>query len=213
MGYLICGIDEVGRGALAGPLIAVASLFDVENTGNWAMHKSPIEGVDDSKAFGSKGHSKRTEVFHRILRHEVTVDFGIGYVSVEEINQEGIDYANQLAFYRASRDLKVAPNFILVDGDMNCPGWSYQFQRAAPKADGMWWPVGAASILAKVIRDNLMIELGLDYLPYKWARNAGYGTQDHVAAIRHFGPSPHHRTKFIRNYMKDHHEHVPTARQ
>lgn len=209
MGYLICGVDEVGRGALAGPLIAVAAMFDVEYTTNWATHTSPIKGVDDSKAFS--GHSKRTEVFHRILRHEVTVDFGIGYVSVEEINKDGIDYANQMAFYRAWRDLKCQPNFILVDGDMNCPGWSYQHQRAQPKADGMWWPVGAASILAKVIRDNYMVEIGLDFLHYKWSQNAGYGTKDHVSAIRHFGPSPHHRSHFIRNIAKGSHDRVPAA--
>jgi len=203
MSFYICGLDEVGRGCLAGPMLAVAALFDItiRDESGWLRSSSPIPGVNDSKTFST--HGKRLEVYHRILAHACLVDFGIGHVTVKEIDKEGIDEANRIAFYRAWKDLKITPNFILVDGDKPVPAWNYAAQKNRPKGDGYWWPVGAASILAKVIRDLYMIELGLDYLPYKFSENAGYGTPAHIAAIKHFGTCPLHRKQFVRKYVKE----------
>ncbi len=202
MSYLVAGLDEVGRGALAGPMIAVAAVFrqPVKNEANWLTKKSPILGVDDSKKIPT--HAKRVEIYHRILRSEHLVDFGIGFITVEEIDKLGIETANRHAFYQAQTDLKTQPNFLLVDGDRPAPHFCYSSQKNRPKGDGYWWPVGAASILAKVIRDLYMIELGLDYLPYKWAQNAGYGTKAHEDALRYHGVSPVHRKKFTEKFQR-----------
>jgi ribonuclease HII len=200
MPFLVCGLDEVGRGALAGPLIAVASLFKLDEQ-YWSYLEtrfSPIRGVNDSKKLTSK---KRREVFERLLRSEYLVDFGIGEISVDEINSFGIEWANRLAFIRAVKDLSQMPHFVLVDGDNPLEGWNIVDQKFEPKADGLWWPVGAASILAKVIRDSYMAELGHDNPEYDWDLNAGYGSDAHRAALLEFGATAHHRTKFIRNII------------
>lgn len=201
MPFYIGGLDEVGRGALAGPMVAVAALFttDSRDESGWLRSRSPIPGVDDSKKFPN--HTKRLEMFHKILQHPSLVDFGIGHVTAEEIDKDGIDEANRIVFYRAWKDLKTEPNFLLVDGDRPAPAWSYSQQKYRPKGDGYWWPVGAASILAKVIRDLYMVELGLDFLPYKWASNAGYGTADHLAALKRLGPCALHRKQFVKKYL------------
>jgi ribonuclease HII len=207
MPFLVCGLDEVGRGALAGPLIAVASLFyspaapiDIQQGYRWwEMDWTPIKGVDDSKKLTPK---KRREVFQRILRSGELADFGIGEVSVEEINSFGIDWANSVAFERAVKDLSQAPHHILIDGDNPLIGWSMLDQIHEPRADGRWWPVGAASILAKVIRDSYMAELAKDFDIYGWEQNSGYGSDKHRSALIDFGPCKHHRVKFIRNIIR-----------
>ncbi len=207
MPYLICGVDEVGRGALAGPLIAVAALFyspaapiDINQGYAWWETKwTPIPGVNDSKKLSAK---KRAEVFKAILRCRELCDFGIGEVSVEEINLHGIDWANNMAFTRAVKDLGQMPHHILVDGENPIYGWSMLDQKFEPRADGRWWPVGAASILAKVIRDSYMAELAKDFDVYGWESNAGYGSEAHKSGLIDFGPTIHHRTKFIRNIVR-----------
>ena len=198
MSFLICGVDEVGRGALAGPMMAVASLFSADpNPRYWEKMHSPIKGVNDSKKFTSK--TKRREVYHRILRHPQLLDFGLGEVSVEEIDRNGIDWANSEAFDRAVRQLKAVPHYIIVDGINPIYGWDMSKQWVVKEADDKFWPVGAASILAKVIRDTYMMELGFDYPLYQWARNAGYGTQEHNEVLRKMGSTPHHRRAFIKS--------------
>lgn len=199
MSFLVCGLDEVGRGALAGPLMAVASLFSTEpNPRHWERQFTPIQGVADSKKFNTP--AKRREVFHRILRHPTLIDFGIGEVSAYEIDKVGIDRANSLAFERAVQELHTMPYYILVDGVNPVFGWDMTRQRAVPKADDLYWPVGAASILAKVIRDSYMAELGQDYPHYQWAKNAGYGTKEHTDALRTIGGCPHHRRAFVKSF-------------
>lgn len=207
MPYLVCGLDEVGRGALAGPLIAVAALFyspatpiDI-NQGYvwWEMKWSPIKGVNDSKKLSAK---KRLEVFKTLLHCPELCDFGIGYVSVEEINCHGIDWANSMAFERAVKDLTQMPHHILIDGENPLYGWNLLDQKFEPRADGRWWPVGAASILAKVIRDSYMAELARDFGMYGWESNAGYGSEEHKIGIIEHGPCHHHRNKFIRNIVR-----------
>lgn len=194
MSYLICGIDEVGRGCLAGPIVAVAALFVVPEKTDFTSG-CPVKGVKDSKAFSNE--NRREEIYHSILKCESLVDFGIGESSVEEINKQGITEANRLVFYRALKDLKQEPNFVLVDGDNPCPTWEHSRQKWAPKGDAKWWPVSAASILAKVIRDWMMAEFHQDYPQYGWDNNAGYGTTIHRQALRAHGSTPLHRTQFI----------------
>lgn len=229
MPLLVCGLDEVGRGALAGPLIAVASLCfsgdkdrylipcsrAVGKSSNilsrstwgidrdirlqcWETENSPVPGVNDSKKLSPK---KRREVFHLLLRSEHLVDFGIGEVSVDEINAQGIDWANRTAFERAVKDLRQMPHYILIDGTNPLYGWNILDQRHKPQADGLWWPVGAASILAKVIRDSYMAELAEDFPDYAWDRNAGYGSSTHRNALVENGECLHHRTQFIRGIL------------
>jgi ribonuclease HII len=203
---LVCGVDEVGRGSLAGPLLAVAASFWAEPGtptagcwSGWAYNKNPIEGVKDSKAFVNR--KKRETVYHRILDSHLLFDFGIGEVSVEEINKNGIDEANQEAFRRALADLSRPPPFVIVDGNRAITGWSVDHQFYQPKADSRWWPVSAASILAKVIRDEYMEGFSRDFPYYGWERNSGYGSEEHIHAIKKFGPSKHHRKQFIRNIL------------
>lgn len=197
---LICGLDEVGRGALAGPLIAVASLFHFtgQNREQLRTAHTPIEGVNDSKKLTPK---KRRIVFHRILRSPFTVGFGIGQVSVDEINQFGIDWANRTAFDRAVKDLPFRPEYVLIDGDNPLFGWDMTKQEKRPQADGYWWPVGGASILAKVIRDSYMAELALDWPLYGWEKNSGYGSDKHRIALLEWGATPEHRTQFIQRIV------------
>jgi ribonuclease HII len=200
MSFLVCGLDEVGRGALAGPLMAVATLFIESNPRYWERTFSPVPGIRDSKKFSSP--AKRREVYHGILRHSSLLDFGIGEVSVAEIDQLGIDRANSIAFQRAVMELGAPPNYIIVDGVNPVFGWDMKKQRVVPKADDLYWPVGAASILAKVIRDTYMAELGTDYPHYLWAKNAGYGTQEHLDVLRSVGSCPLHRRAFIKSIRR-----------
>lgn len=199
----ICGIDEVGRGALAGPLVAVATAFRLPSKWvDWSDYEtdnSPIAGVNDSKKLTP---NRRRDTFHRILRWESLIDFGIGEVQASEIDAVGIERANHLAFERAVRDLSVEPNYVLIDGDNPLTGWDPSKQHHEPRADGRFWPVGAASILAKVIRDDFMTELGNDFPHYRWDSNSGYGSRDHQEAIQHVGPCSFHRTQFIRKLWR-----------
>jgi ribonuclease HII len=180
---------------------AVAAMFEVPKDFSWDRKLSPIEGVTDSKKFSSR--KAREVVFRRILKSSYLVDFGLGEATVEEINEHGIDEANRLAFYRAWSSLKPAPSYMLVDGDKPAPAFSYSQQMNKPKADFLWWPVGAASILAKVIRDNHMAELGADFPCYDWASNAGYGSPVHLQALKEFGASPLHRSKFVLKTLRE----------
>lgn len=194
---LICGFDEVGRGSLAGPLIAVGALFPSQ--ADFLPHTSPIRGLKDSKKFSS--HEARRAVFDDLIRSHHLIDFGIGIVWTEEINKVGIDEANALAFYYALDALIKEPDFLLVDGDKPVRHFQRSFQRVEPKADSKYWPVSAASILAKVIRDELMDDLHRDFPAYGWNRNKGYGSEEHQEALRRHGPCRLHRHKFIRGIL------------
>lgn len=199
MSYYICGLDEVGRGALAGPMLAVAAMFYVPKQQEWSSG-CPIPGVKDSKQFSNE--KNREQIFTDVLRCVELFDFGIGESSVEEINEKGIDYANRMVFYRAVQELKRPPDHVLVDGNMPVPVLERHKQTWKPKADALWWPVGAASILAKVIRDKLMTEIHQEFVSYDIANNAGYGAPKHLAALRNHGAiAGIHRTKFVSKYV------------
>jgi ribonuclease HII len=194
---LICGFDEVGRGSLAGPLIAVGALFPSQD--DFALHKSPIPGLKDSKKFNTE--EERRAVFNNLIRSPYLLDFGIGIVWTSEINKVGIDQANLTAFFHALDALAKEPDYLIVDGIKPVPHFQRSFQRVEPKADAKYWPVAAASILAKVIRDELMCELHQDWPQYRWNQNKGYGTETHKEAVLQHGPCHLHRKHFIRSLM------------
>jgi ribonuclease HII len=141
-------------------------------------------------------------LFKALLNSVELIDFGVGEVSVEEINQMGIDHANVLAFDRAVKALPTRPNFLVVDGVKGVPGFFMTEMLVEPGADGNHPVVGAASILAKVIRDSLMGELHHRYPQYQWENNKGYGSAAHIAALQNHGPTHHHRSHFIRGIIQ-----------
>ncbi|HAH10545.1 MAG TPA: ribonuclease HII [Alphaproteobacteria bacterium] len=177
---MICGIDEAGRGPWAGPVIAAAVILDP---------KSPILGLADSKTLS---HAQRQTLAANINRQALTV--GVGSASVAEIDSLNILRATFLAMQRAVAALGQQPGLALVDGNqappLPCP------VRTIIDGDALEPAIGAASIIAKVARDALMDDLDRQYPDYHWARNKGYGTAAHRAALLRFGVTPHHRTSF-----------------
>ncbi len=177
----IAGIDEAGRGPLAGPVVAAAVILDPENV---------PDGIDDSKKLSP---AKREKLFVRINAAALAV--GIGSASVAEIDAINILQATFLAMRRAAEALSPAPAFAIIDGrdvpPLPCPG------EAIVKGDGKSLSIAAASIVAKVTRDRLMLKLARACPGYGWERNKGYGTKAHMDAIRRLGPTAHHRRAFV----------------
>lgn len=177
MGYQkIVGLDEVGRGALAGPMIVAA----VEIT-------SHIGGVNDSKTIRRFGREQLAKIIH-----EQANQVSFGEVSNLEIDQLGVTAALQLAYARALK--KIEADLLLTDF-ITLPG--YKHIRAI-RGDSLFYPVAAASIVAKVYRDNIMRQLHLDFEDYGWDQNVGYGTKKHLDAIQEYGRTPFHRQSFLR---------------
>jgi ribonuclease HII len=190
--WLTGGIDEVGRGALAGPIMAAVAVFDHD----LYVRGCPNPDVRDSKQFSSE--EARVKVFDQLMRADWLLDFGVGSVSPQEIDLKGINWANQEVFHRAVMQLRpdCHPNTLVVDGHLPVPGWGGQ-QTCVPKADRDFWSVSAASIIAKVVRDRLMNEYHLQFPQYHWLNNKGYGTREHTSALRHRGPCRLHRQRFL----------------
>ena len=182
-GYsLVCGVDEAGRGPLCGPVFAAACILP---DGLY------IEGLNDSKKLTEK---KREKLFD-IIKQEA-VAYCIASASVEEINDLNILEADLLAMRRAIDGLGVKADFALIDGNI---ARDFQIPAAAVvKGDATSMSIAAASVLAKVARDRICIDLDRDYPQYGIAKHKGYGTKDHMEALRKYGPSPIHRKKFIR---------------
>ena len=182
----ICGIDEAGRGPLAGPVVAAAAVIDMETC---------PAGLDDSKKLT---HSARERLFAALID---CADIGVGIASVEEIDRLNILQATMLAMARALDALKIAPAFALIDGNrvpkLPCPA------RAVVKGDGRVLSIAAASIAAKVTRDRMMLELAAGHPGYGWEKNMGYGTAVHLDALTRLGVTPHHRRSFapVRNIL------------
>jgi ribonuclease HII len=177
----VAGIDEVGRGPLAGPVYAAAVILN--------PRKLP-KGVNDSKAMSE---ARREALFDDIMQKALAI--GIGMATVEEIDSINILQATMLAMTRAVDALALKPALALVDGNrvpagLPCP--------ATPviKGDAKVLSIAAASIIAKVTRDRVMCELDLVHPGYDWARNKGYGTADHLEALERLGATPQHRTSF-----------------
>jgi len=177
---LIAGVDEAGRGPLAGPVVASAVIFE---------EGVLIEGVNDSKKLTEK---KREELFHII--HEKAIAVGIGIVSHEVIDRINILQASFLAMNKALEQLNVKPQQLLVDGNF-FRHEIYPVENII-KGDSLSHSIAAASIIAKVTRDSLMKELHEQYPQYGFAKHKGYGTKAHIEAIRHHGYSPIHRRSF-----------------
>lgn len=180
-GYsLICGIDEAGRGAIAGPLVSGAVILDPKK-----VHK-----YNDSKLLSSK---RREELLEKLKQDSLC--FAIGIASVEEINQLGIQTATFLSYERAINALNPKPDFLLIDY-YRLPETLLP-QKSITKGDRLSQSIAAASILAKVTRDNMLTELSKDFIDYNLAKHKGYGTLEHFNLIAKFGASPIHRVKFI----------------
>ena len=180
-GVLLAGVDEVGRGPLAGPVVAAAVVLKPGTC---------IEGADDSKQLGA---DVREELCPLILRSAEAV--GVGAASVREIDRANILRATTRAMQRALRRLPRCPAHIVVDGNpVKDLGWEHA---AVVDGDALVHSIACASIVAKVVRDRLMRRLAVRYPGYAWEKNAGYGTAEHRAAIEVLGLTPHHRLTFI----------------
>lgn len=178
-GILVAGIDEAGRGPLAGPVVAAAVVFECE---------PDIKGINDSKKLDA---AKREELFNHITAMS---SYGIGIASVQEIDSINILQATFLAMRRAFEALKIKPQAALVDGN-RAPKIPCKIQTVV-KGDSKSISIAAASILAKVTRDRIMSELAEEHPHYGWEKNAGYGTELHLSGIENHGITPHHRRTF-----------------
>lgn len=179
-GRSVAGVDEAGRGPLAGPVVAAAVILPCDTF---------VEGADDSKLLAP---AVREELFDRILAAAVCV--GVGAASVREIDRRNILRATTVAMQRALDGLATAPDHVVVDG---LPVKHLdRAHEAVVDGDALIHSIGCASIVAKVVRDRLMRRLALRYPGYGWDRNAGYGTVEHRAAIEALGITPHHRLTF-----------------
>lgn len=179
---MVCGIDEVGRGCFAGPVVAGAVIFP--------QSAKLIEGIADSKLLN---HKKRVDLAKRIK--EKATAWSIGEISVPEINKLGIGEATQLAFSKAVANLGRAADFFLIDA-FYVKTLDKLKQKPIPGGDRISASIAAASIIAKVYRDELMEKLGLDYPNYAFAKHKGYGTKLHRELIKKFGLSELHRKSF-----------------
>ncbi len=180
-GYiLVCGVDEAGRGPLAGPVVAAAVVLDAAD---------PIEGLDDSKKLTFK---RRGELLESIRARALHI--GVGLVEAAKIDKINILRATMLAMERAVADIGASPDLVLVDGNTRID--IEHAHRTIVGGDGKSASIAAASIVAKQHRDELMIEAGARYPGYGFPEHMGYGTAAHLEALRKLGPSPIHRKTF-----------------
>lgn len=179
---LLCGVDEAGRGPLAGPVCAAAVRLP---------RGCEIPGLNDSKKLTEK---KREELYDLIV--DKALSYGVAFAEVEEIEELNILGATYLAMNRAIAQLDPQPELALIDGNRNA-GISV-CSRCVIKGDASCADIAAASILAKVTRDRLMLELAGRYPQYHFELHKGYGTKLHYEALREYGPSPVHRPSFLR---------------
>ncbi len=179
---ILCGVDEAGRGPLAGPVCAAACILP---------RGLVIDGLDDSKKLSDK---KRRELFDVIKREAVS--FGVAFASVEEIEEHNILRATFMAMNRAIAKLDVVPELAIIDG--NRAAGIEMPARCIVKGDSKCADIAAASILAKVTRDEYMLAMAEKYPEYHFEKHKGYGTKLHYEALREYGPSPIHRMSFLK---------------
>ncbi len=185
-GYLkIGGIDEAGRGPLAGPVVAACAIMDLNHL---------IEGIDDSKKLS---HKKRAALLVEIL--ENAVSYGVGIVDIDIIEEINIYQAAKLAMKIACENMKIKPDYVICDAmkglDIPYP------QEGIIKGDSKSYTIGAASIIAKETRDSIMIEYDKMYPEYGFARHKGYGTKQHIEALQKHGPCEIHRPSFLKKIL------------
>jgi len=179
-GHVIVGVDEVGRGPLAGPVTAAA----VRLNNNFLSHE-----LNDSKKLSKK---KREKIFREIINHS---RFAISFSSVEEIDRYNILQASLLAMKRAVESLNIPSATILVDGKFTFDKNNKNIKTFI-SGDQVYPSIAAASIVAKVIRDRYMELIGKKFEVYDWGKNSGYGTKNHLLALNKFGATPFHRKSF-----------------
>ena len=182
---VVAGIDEAGRGPLAGPVVAAAVIFD-ENTF--------IPKINDSKKLTEK---VREKLFDEIIK--CAISYGIGIIHQEEIDEINILQATLKAMKLAAEQLVIKPDLILIDGNKSFI--SKTPTKTIVKGDSQSFSIAAASILAKVTRDRIMIAESKNHPEYLWSKNKGYGTQEHRDAIVKYGAVPLHRKSFLRNIL------------
>ena len=180
--FLIAGVDEVGRGPLAGPVCVACVIMPLDDI---------IEGVDDSKKVSEK---KRKILFEQIK--EKAISYSIEMVDEQTIDEINILQATKLCMKRAVENLGLKPDVVLVDAisalDIDVP------IRGIIKGDALSYSIGCASILAKVTRDEYMVELGKEYPEYGFEKHKGYGTKVHIEALKEYGPCVYHRLSFLK---------------
>ena len=176
----LCGVDEAGRGPLAGPVVAAAVMLNP---------KRRIQGLRDSKKLTPAAREGLA-----IEIREYALAWCVAEASVAEIDQINILHATMLAMQRAVAGLRIPPDDVWVDGN-RCPNWSWR-SRAVIQGDDQVAAIAAASILAKTARDDMMRRLHDDYPAYGFAQHKGYGTAEHLAALKNHGPCLHHRREF-----------------
>ncbi|QNT77293.1 ribonuclease HII [Entomobacter blattae] len=183
-GGFVAGVDEVGRGPLAGPVLAAAVIF--ENGVDSQL--APV--LNDSKKMSRSARDKS----FALLMNRPDVKIGVGAAGVAEIDHHNIFQASFMAMQRAIRQLPYVPDHALIDGKfaprLPCPS------TCLIKGDSLSYSISAASIIAKVIRDRLMVQLAEKWPVYQWHKNMGYGTKDHKQALERYGPCIHHRKSF-----------------
>ena len=176
---IVAGVDEAGRGPLAGPVVAAAVILDPENIPG---------GLADSKALTEKRREAiAPEIFQR-------AKVGVGVASVEEIDDINILWATMLAMKRAAEALPAKPDVCLIDGN-RAPDLSCATQTIV-KGDARSLSIAAASIIAKTTRDKIMRDLAKEFPQFSWEKNKGYGARAHMDALKKFGPTQHHRKSF-----------------
>ncbi|MCY6372395.1 ribonuclease HII [Clostridium ganghwense] len=188
-GYIV-GVDEVGRGPLAGPIVAAAVVLDL----NYESDSDLILHINDSK----KLSLKLREELDKIIK-EKAISYSIVQIDNNEIDNKGIAWSNNEVLKRAYEGVKIKPNLILSDGYAikNC-AYPNEF---VVKGDAKSASIACASIIAKVYRDNLMKKYADTYSKYEFDKNVGYGTQNHIKAIKKYGPTHIHRKSFLKNIL------------
>ena len=182
----ICGIDEAGRGPLAGPVV-VASVIMPED--------SMIEGVNDSKKVSEK---KREKLYDLIL--EEAISYGVGIIGQDEIDEINILNATKKGLTTSLKELTVKPDLIIVDALTHIDTLGIPYESII-KGDAKCYSISAASIIAKVTRDRIMREWDKVYPQYGFAQHKGYGTAAHINTLKEYGPCPLHRKSFIKNFV------------
>ncbi len=182
----VCGVDEAGRGPLAGPVCAAAVILAPDTV---------IEGLDDSKKLSEK---KRERLFDVIT--EKAISFSVAFGTLEEIESLNILEATFLAMNRAIDGLSVKPDFALIDGNRAPKNIKIPCETVI-KGDSKSMSVAAASVLAKVTRDRLMLKYDAEYPQYDFKKHKGYGTKEHIEFIKKYGPCEIHRLSFLKNIL------------
>ena len=187
-GYVnICGVDEAGRGPVAGPVCAAAVILPKGKI---------IEGVNDSK----KLTEKKREALYDVIKNEA-VSYSIAYASVQEIEEINILNATMLAMKRAVEGLNIKADYAMIDGN-RMPDLSIDSE-CIVKGDARSMSIACASILAKVTRDRLLYQYAKEYPQYHFEKHKGYGTKLHKEALLEYGPCPYHRPSFLKKFLAE----------